>query len=262
MITSCKEIPVVISDPEIPSSDRVVLVEELTGASCSNCPKGTSALESILAVYPERVLVIGIHGEFLSEPTKYSQFDFRNSTAKALETWFQPWFGKPSATVNRVSDEFGFLMNPLPDLWLSMVEKELQKEHELNLAMQVNYDETNRRITAEISAIPLVDLSGNYNISVYILESGIIDAQASGAEIIKEYEFNHVLRDMITNFSGDVLGSNLKANQIIRKTYTYTLTEEQSTQWNVDKMAIATMISHADPNNKEVLQAQEVYLKQ
>jgi hypothetical protein len=41
---TCTEIPIQLKDPVIPESDRVVLIEELTGASCPNCPKGSAAI--------------------------------------------------------------------------------------------------------------------------------------------------------------------------------------------------------------------------
>ena len=42
---SCTEVQLKISDPPIPESDRVVLIEELSGVHCTNCPKGSAAVE-------------------------------------------------------------------------------------------------------------------------------------------------------------------------------------------------------------------------
>ncbi len=55
ILLSCEEIPIIIADPVIPDSEKVVLIEELTGASCPNCPKGSAAIENILTKFPGRV---------------------------------------------------------------------------------------------------------------------------------------------------------------------------------------------------------------
>lgn len=254
-ILSCKEIPIEISDPVIPESSRVVLLEELTGASCSNCPKGSAAIENILNKFDGKVAVVGIHGEFLSEPTKKSKYDFRNQKAKDLENWFQPWFGKPAASINRVPNEDNLLMTDLPDLWQAAVESELQKPHQMNILMDVKYNAQSRRLDLELAAIPLVDLSGNYNITIYLTESDIVDAQSSGSVIIEDYSHQHVLRDMLTRIDGDGLGTDLKQNVIIKRNYNYTLPEGAGGLWKPEKMEVIAMISHNAPTNKAVVQA-------
>lgn len=255
VMTTCTEIPIELKDPIIPESERVVLIEELTGASCPNCPKGSAAIENILAKFPEKVVAVGIHGDFLSKPTAKSRYDFRNPKAKDLENWFKPWFGKPSASINRVTDETEALMIDLPDLWQAAVEKELQKDHQMNVLMQVSYDPSARRVDVEIAAIPLVNLPGTYNISLYLLESGIIDAQSNGSVIIEDFTFNHVLRDMLTRFDGDSFGNDLTAGTILKRTYSYTLPETPAGLWLPERMEVVAMVSHNDPKNKSVVQA-------
>jgi hypothetical protein len=260
VLPSCKEIMIDISDPVIPESERVVLIEELTGVSCTNCPKGTAAVQNILSKFPERVLAIGIHGAFLAQPTSKSIYDFRNDKAKNLENWFQPWFGKPAASVNRVPTADDALMIDIPELWQAAVEKELQLPHQLNLLLKSTYDAATRQVTVELAAIPLEDLNGTYNISVYLLESKIIDAQSNGPIIEEGYVHNHVLREMLTNFDGDGLGSDLKKNEILNRTYSYILPSTPEGLWKAENMSVIAMVSHNDPTDKSVVQAAEVYV--
>jgi len=258
---SCSEIPIEIKDIEIEPSEKVVLIEELTGASCPNCPKGTAAINSILAKYPKNVVAVGVHGKFLAEKTKDSKYDFRNKDAEDLENWFRPWFGKPTASVNRVLNEDELLTTDLPDLWLSMVEKELQKPQLVNMSMKVNYDTITRVADIEVAYIPLTDLEGNYNTTVYVTESHIIDAQSSNSEIIKNFEHNHVLREIITKFDGDFLVSNPRKNQIIKKNFSYTIPLSTFPElFNPKHMAIIAMMSKSSAENKEVLQAIQQYV--
>lgn len=257
-IYSCNEIMLNIEDPVIPESDRVVLIEELTGASCPNCPKGSAAIEFILSEFPGKVAVVGIHGDFLAQPIKdKSKYDFRNQKAKDLENWLKPWYGKPAATTNRIlteDDQEPYAISS-PDLWYAEVAKELQKPHQMNILLAVDYDENKRTIDLDVSVIPLVDLAGNYNISVYLTESDIIDAQSNGSEYVEDYEHKHVLMDMMTNATGDSFGTNLKANDVIKKKFpTYTLPMREGL-FNPEKMEVVVMVSKSDVGVRDVVQA-------
>lgn len=257
---ACEEVPIEINDVVIDPTQKVVLIEELTGAKCPNCPKGTKAIENILTKYPDNVVAVGIHGKFLSEPARSGDPDFRNEDGENLENWFKPWFGKPSATANRIKDNFGSVMNDSPDLWESLVEAELQKPQQMNLFMEVKYDETSRNIDIEIAANPLVDLAGDYNITVYVTESHIIAGQANGSEIIDEYEHNHVLREIITNYSGDFFAGNMTKGQIIKKNFNYTLPAVNGKLNHAEHTSIVAFIHKSGANNRDVLQAVSKYL--
>jgi hypothetical protein len=260
MIQSCEEIPIDLADPVLPDSDRVVIIEELTGASCPNCPKGSAAINAILAKFPNKVAAVAIHGDFLAKPTAKSKYDFRNPKAKDLEKSFEGWFGKPTAAINRALDNTGNMMIDLPDLWQAAVERELQKDHQMNIVLKADYNESTRIINLEVAAIPLNDLSGNYNISIYLNESNIVDAQSNGALIIEDYVHKHVLRDMFTRFSGDELGSNLVKGNIIKRNYTYTLPTLPQGLWIPENMEIVVMVSRNNPSDQEVIQAAQTKL--
>jgi hypothetical protein len=255
LVWGCEEIPVELADPVIPKSDRVVIIEDLSGASCPNCPKGNTAIENILNKFPGRVAAVAIHGDFLSKPTSKSKYDFRNPKARDLENWFKPWFGKPSASINRVPDENDIIMIGIPDLWQSAVEKELQKPHVMNIIPEIKYNRNTRKVDLEIAAIPLQNLDGNYNISVFITESNIIDAQTNGPAIIENYNHKHILRDMMTKFDGDAFGTSLKKNDIIRRSYSYTLPSTTDGLWVPENLEIVISIHKNEAKDKSVAQA-------
>jgi hypothetical protein len=260
ILLSCDEISMPIEDPEIPVSDRIVLIEELTGASCTNCPKGTAAIESIVKKFPGQVLVVGIHGELLSQPNAKSKFDFRNPKAKDLENWFRPWLGKPSATINRIYDEEDMTyMGANPELWQSAVENELLKPQEMNILLKSTYDAASRKVNLDVTAIPLVDLAGTHKITVYVLESDIIDAQSNGSIISEGYEFNHVLMDMMTPHDGEVLASNLVKETLYKKSYTYTIPTKTGLL-DPKRMSIIVMVNKDEGKDHHVIQASEVHV--
>lgn len=262
---SCEEIMPPIADPEIPATERVVLLEELTGATCPNCPKGTAAVEAILNKFPGKVAAIGIHGEFLSSPVpNKSKYDFRNPKAAALENWFQPWLGKPAATVNRID-----LDNPdqkyatvSTGQWQGNVEKELLKPHQLTLLLNVTYDSVTRIVEIDYTAIPLEDLAGSYNTTVFLTESKIIDAQTNVNVIIDDFEHNHVLRDIVTKFDGDAFGADLIKGETYKRKYSYTLPVTEDGLWKAENMEVIVAIHHNSPSDRSVVQAAFKHIKE
>ncbi|HAW06108.1 MAG TPA: hypothetical protein DCW83_15615, partial [Saprospirales bacterium] len=68
MLSACEEKPLVIPDFVPPTSGKVVLIEEFTGASCTGCPAGAAKVEELLNLLPNNVAAVAIHGAFLSEP--------------------------------------------------------------------------------------------------------------------------------------------------------------------------------------------------
>jgi hypothetical protein len=145
-------------------------------------------------------------------------------------------------------------------LWHAEVVKELQKPHQMNILLDSDYNESSRTIDLDVSVIPLVDLAGNYNISVYLTESKIIDAQSNGSVYIEEYEHKHVMMDMMTRFDGDSFGTDLKANDVIKKKYTYTLPVREGL-FNADNMEIIVMVSKSSTGVRDVVQAAFVKVK-
>lgn len=259
--TSCNEVLVQIENTPIPETDRVILLEELTGTSCPNCPKGSAAVESILNIYKDNVVAVAIHGDFLSEPIpRRSKYDFRNPKARDLENWFRPFLGKPCATVNRIEldDPTQKYASVTTGLWQSMIESELTKPNQLTLLMDRNFDPQSRKLTIDVTAIPLINLVGSYSITIFLTESGIVDAQINGNVIVDDYVHNHVLRDIVTKFDGDAFGNDLIRGNRIKKTYSYTLPSDENGLWNADNMDIVVAIHRSGGNNRTVIQAGQV----
>ncbi|MBK9735992.1 MAG: hypothetical protein IPO92_13960 [Saprospiraceae bacterium] len=59
----------------------------------------------------------------------------------------------------------------------------MSKDHQLNIILKSDYNEASRVLELDMAAIPFSKFGGNYNISIYLIESKIIDAQTNGANI-------------------------------------------------------------------------------
>lgn len=256
ILVGCEEKPITIPEFVIPDSDRVVLIEEMTGVSCQGCPAGAVKIESLIQLFEDHVIAIGVHGSFLCEPIDgHSNFDFRFDQAKELE---QSYFflGKPSVIINRQQfDDQDFIGITNPDTWQSYVEQELQKPNYLTLLSSHTYDRDTRTIQVDIVGIPVLDLDGTFNISVMVLENHIVDAQKNGPDIQDNYEHNHVLRAILTErVYGDNFTQDLSVGDNITKSYTYTLPDDDGT-WKDENIDIVAFISKKEANSEEILQA-------
>lgn len=253
LMTSCEETMIMIDDPQPPITAKTVLIEDLTGVQCPNCPKGSAAIENILALFGENVFAIGIHGEQQVEPIpNESKYDFRNKFAFDLENFHKPFLGKPSALFNRVKfDGETFFPVDNVDIWSSLVEKELNKENEITVLLDHTYDEATRQLDITATVVPIIDIEGSHKISVFVSESGIEDAQENLGVIIDDYEHNHVLRHMMTSYDGDILAPNLSEGVVIRKNYSYTIPEE----FKYDKMEVIVSVSRNFVGDKTIQQS-------
>ena len=83
---SCKEVaPDLTFGPPSGLSDRVVVVEEFTGAQCVFCPPGSEELENLLSLYPENMIAISIHTGFFAMPIPNKSNKWREKESQVLQ---------------------------------------------------------------------------------------------------------------------------------------------------------------------------------
>lgn len=265
LFSACEEKMVVIPIYNPPVTGKIVLVEELTGVRCPNCPAGSERLASILKNdFPNNMVVVGIHGTDLTKPLSESKFDFRNDDAIALENFLKPYLGKPAAYFNRVyNDELGGDWgNSFNGQWLGYIRTEVEKPQVIELSVTKSYDPATRLLEITVGALPLENLDGQFKLTIMLTESEIEDAQDDQNTVIEDYVHNHVLRDIITNFDGDAFANSLEINKIVTKKYTYTIPEDESGLWNDDHIEVVAFIANTEGESEEVLQAIQTHLKE
>jgi hypothetical protein len=261
--SACEEQTVEIPEFVPPTTGRVVLVEELTGASCPNCPAGSERLASMLQKFPNNLVVVGIHGGFLSQPLSISKYDLRSDAGVFLDQFLQTYIGKPSAYFNRIKyEEWGEIWgNPVPGQWEGYLEDELERPQVLEISIAKSYNPDTRVLDITVGAVALEDLEGEFKLTIMLTESEIVDAQDDLVEIIEDYVHNHVLRDIITNFDGDVFAGKLEKDKAVTKKYTYTVPSDENGLWNDDHIEIVAFVANTEGESEEVLQVTQAHLK-
>lgn len=260
ILISCEEKAIPIPEFEPPESERVIVLEDLTGASCQGCPAGSTKLASLIQLFDGNLIGVGVHGDFLSNPVVgHSIYDFRFEKAKELEQSFT-YQGKPAAIINRINyEDQNFHGIDNVDLWQSYVETELEKPNFITLLHNSTYDATSRTLNMEIIGAPVRDLEGSFNITIMLTESHIIDAQKNGQDIVDDYEHNHVLREIITATKGDFFTNDLEIGNNITKEFTYSLPEEDGT-WIAENMEVVALITRVEGSSEETIQATQFHV--
>ncbi len=261
ILFGCEEKPVVIPEFETIETGKVVLVEELTGVECPNCPAGSARLASVQLMFPKNMVLVAIHGIDLTKPLEESKYDFRNQDASDLEVFLKKFLGKPSAYFNRVRfDELGEDWgNAFIGQWEGYIRRELEKEQVLSLSITKEYDFETRQLSITVGALPLKTMNGEFKLSVLLTESDIEDAQDDQFTVLEDYIHNHVLRDVITTFNGDFFANTLTENEVVSKKYTYTIPDEDGL-WVPTNLEIVAFVAKTDGESEEVLQAGQVHL--
>ena len=259
-IIACREVMVQIPEFTVPDTDKIILIEELTGVSCPNCPNGSAILQSLIEQYDHKVIGVSIHGEFLAEPVSESKYDFRSPMADALENKLKPYFGKPAAVINRVQQE-GFEEYSVSniDLWSGFVEKEFEKPAQLAIGINNTYNAATRELNIVATLGAKENLTGDLRINVMITESHIWDAQKFPSTIEENYEHNHMLRTMLTSLDGDPLNTDLNADQLVERNFSFEIPEDPNL-WVPENMDVIVFVTKVDGSSEEVIQAAEAHV--
>ena len=250
-------------DVEIPKdrtieSDRIVLIEEFTGASCVNCPAGSEEVEHLLQLYPANLVAIGVHSNFLAGPAKAGDSVLITPGANAIESYLGTWFGKPEASINRrkFSDQNYTRITTAVSTWRGYVEELLNEEQNAELSISRNFDAQTRLLEITVTGTLLKAHNGPLHCHVGITESGIVAAQKSNSGLIDPYTHNHVLRKLLSHVEGDVLEANPQIGTSYSKKYSFAL-PPKTTWWDEDNCDIFAFVS-GDKSNKEILQAAQI----
>ncbi|MBP6185665.1 MAG: Omp28-related outer membrane protein [Saprospiraceae bacterium] len=254
-LAGCKEIgPNVQFGPPSDLGDRVVIIEEFTGAQCVFCPQGTEELENLLVLYPDNLAVISIHTGFFATPIpNKSKYDFRTPAGDALNTYLgTPDKGYPSSIINRKQFPGETSLHNVAATWAGYLAQEVALSPKVGLNVVPVFDPATRKLSVTVNGIAREAISAPLRVTVLLTESGIIDYQKDiRFGDVPEYIHKHVLRNVLNaNFEGDIVApSGVNAGQTILYNTETTLPEA----WKADKMEVVAII--ANGNSKYVYQA-------
>jgi hypothetical protein len=150
------------------------------------------------------------------------------------------------------------ILSPWGEIIAKPLEDSLAKFAQVHIDIVNTFSESDRKLVSNISLDPQNDLEGDFNLTVYITESHIIDYQDDNGTKNPDYEHNHVFRTVLTNTLGDDLPSSMATNQIVDRTFEFTFPDEDG-WWIPENCEVIAFVSQIDgaAGTKEVLQAGE-----
>lgn len=221
-IISCEEVPPDINMSEgavnettyvetvIPTAQsKIVLLEDLSGVQCVNCPAGHEKGEEISNNNPNRVIITVLHSENspFTTPHDSSKYDFRITAATTIETMVGSPPGYPAGYIDRTlfTGEPDRILNT--SQWESFVTERLSETTPVNIVLDKVFDETTKKVKAIAELHYTTSVVDTHFLNVYLIENKIIDYQLTPTGGDYDYEHNHILRAVFTSATGDVISS-------------------------------------------------------
>ncbi len=278
VLQSCEEKGVLINGPEnfvdttysatieTPQS-RNVLIEEFTGASCTNCPDGHATVASLIATNGERVVAVAYHtfnGGAIFKPVKElsghnSVYDFRDSAATLIgDIIFGGVTSIPKAGIDRVNVSSSKLIDR--NLWASEFNKRLTIASPVNLYITSSYNSTEDLVSVNVKVAYTSAVANKNILTLGVIESDIVDAQKYPDSVDMHYNHTHVFRKCLTPYNGKAVLDTM-ATKKAGTVYVYNYSFKPAPAWKLENCKIVGFISNFDGDNKEVLQAKEVKIK-
>jgi hypothetical protein len=256
LAVSCEEKMIVV--PDLTVGARRVLVEELTGVKCQNCPDGARKLTALQNSFgKEKLVVVSIHAAgSLSNPYSYSQYDLQTDEGYELVEYVGQAEAFPSAAISRYQVPGNTSIYLFPAEWESVIAQEFAKDFQLGVFLTHSYDPASRRLDIQVNMTPDRTLPGENRLTVLLTQDSIVDVQLDGADIKSDYIHRHVLRDVVSKPDGDVLGEPLNAGAVVVRNYSVVL----DPSWEEKHISIVAFVHHGGDPDREVLQVTEAHL--
>ncbi len=215
---------------------RAVLIEDLTGQRCINCPTGTDIITGIIKTYGEdNVIAVGIHCGPLGFAGNSKRVGLKTDTG---DEYYTHWangtnLGQPSAIFNRKKGK-----GPIDNLnnWAAEVGLIISEKANLSVNIANAYDAKTRTLTTKVGAFG-VNGTVSGKLQVWIVEDGIKAMQLMpDGSANQEYIHNHVFRAAVNGTWGEDI--TVKEGETTSNDYSYVLPET----WNADNISVVAFV--------------------
>jgi len=195
-------------DPAPGSVPKRVLLEEMTGHKCGNCPRaGEMAYDLTRVQHPDRVYLVSIHAGPLanSSPTASKYFtDFTTEEGDAYFTTLNQANAVPYGMIDRVDQGTNH------NAWPGFVEARLQETPISALRIFNCYDPDSGSLGTVVDVKYFADAPASERLCVFLVEDGIVDWQTdysapNGSPDIPDYVHHDVLRGSLNGTWGQPL---------------------------------------------------------
>lgn len=259
-----------VTDNVPAAQQSMILIEEFTGVRCPNCPDAQLEAKTISANNPGRINILTIHPKGLlnSLTTPFStdigdkhtsKYDFRTDAGKEIFNMVGVTSSLPRGSVNRrlFSSETERAIDY--QKWANYVNGELTKSTPVNIELN-SYFTKNDSIAVEVTLTYTEAVGDSNYLTIAVLENGMVDVQEKkvGPTVIydEEYEHEHVLRAVVSDFYGDLLKAKLERGRVFKKLYLY----KRDPLWVKDNLKVMAIVN-SNTTVKNVIHSKEADIK-
>jgi hypothetical protein len=246
-----------------PPQDKAVFIEEMTGVKCTNCPNGAAIIKTMQNQFPGRILVAKLHSNFLADPIKATDPDFRCADAETIDVGFGSSGNKPNALVDRTINTLDPGNNQYyanKGKWNQAITTQLGKATPVNIDLLSSLNAANDTVRLKSVFTFTQAQSDPLAFSIYLLEDDIEATQDSffnGVFEIEGYIHEEVLRASIT---APITGTSLPpapypAGRVYERSLEFAIPNNV-----INKAHIRAVVFVHGTNKGEVLQAKSVKL--
>ena len=213
------------------TAQKNVLLEEITGTWCNNCPSGIYYIDSLHHTY-DNVIAIAVHTDW---PTQKDPMSYQEYAEKTKLT------SAPSANIGR-----RYTAKNTSE-WFQFVEEEMSQQPKANVSVATSFDEESRLLTAVITVTAIENLEGSYTVSGVVCEDAVTGTSAAynQANVYAQYAYypmggfenmpdpipanriayDHVARQLLGTYEGEGGLTPLAKDQSFAQTFTYYIPE-------------------------------------
>jgi hypothetical protein len=272
MVSCSEELPpVIMTEEEKPLLDtfyigsvpaasvKKVLLFDVTGVRCNNCPKAAVLAKNLASSNSGRVEVVALYPKTpMSLTFPWAGFDTMSTIeAEQIATAMGGITSLPLGAVDQVAFNGSKLLNTSD--WGAAVTAQLAKTSPFNLSVKSTWKSTDGKSRVEIKAVANSAISSNYKWVVAITENGVkskqSDQDAPGG-MVDDYEHEHALRGVVGSTLGSDINSAAVSAGYVREKHFYLVPKAKWVAANCD---VVVWIYDAD--TKEVVQVEKVALK-
>lgn len=204
---------------------RRILLEDITGHRCNNCPRAARLAADLKAVYSDQLILVGVHAGGFAAPLPplgdgFYDTDFRTSAGTAYNTAFQVMF-YPAGMVNRRAYSDSPVLSE--NSWGTAVADMAGDTSPFELWFESITTGPNT-VSTVIKLRFAEAVSGDHNLVVYLTEDHVVDWQLDSEATppdVEQYEHRHVLRTTVTDMWGvPVVTGSVAAGDTLTLAYT------------------------------------------
>lgn len=271
VFSACEEVPPFI-DFSVPAKSKdttyitnvipaaqhkAVLIEDVTGVRCNNCPQAAAkAVEIINTKTADSVVVIALYSSDYNMTFTAPWPGFTNlntSVSSQIISVLGSPNGLPSGYVDRTKYGSQTVRYNSFQNWSNYTNERLKISTPVNIGLQKSLN--GRKLTVRMKLDYTATVSGNHKWAIYITESGIVSKQTTLTSYDDNYVHNHVLRASLGSAVGTALNASLIPGRVFEKEIEF----EIPANFNIAKCNIVCVIS--DVATEDVVNVREVHIQ-